>query len=714
MPSNRFVPEDPRAADQWHLQRLGDLPAIWADYRGSGVHVGVYDDGVELAHPDLDDAIDLSLSPIFEGEPLPLDAVRRFADHGTPVAGLIAAEANGRGTVGVAFEASIGGAIINGPGRTKGREARDAIFDQMDLFDITNHSWGHDPQFERFGAESRAVLAGYERTAQEGRDGLGTIHMKAVANLLTHAQAEDIQSSRYTINVSALNDEGLVSGFAARGTNLTVLSPTDDDFGNLSVVTTDRTGSIGDTAGNVTSFFGGTSAATPIASGVVALMLDANPGLGWRDVQEILAQSARHTGALPDDEPTGNSFYSARINGAETWNGGGYHVSEDYGFGAIDAFAAVRLAEAARLIGATAATSENEVTLNGPKARSLDQRIPGNGTPLEVTLAMDAGTDFIAEHVTLQLSLTHTRLSDLQVELTSPSGTTVTLLDPRLSEEDRRPFNAAADDGLTWPLDITLFRGESVTGDWTVQVTDIRTGQTGTLEGLGLTFHGAAETNDTTYVYTDEILDALRLQPNRLTLTDTSGTDWLNFAPLTSILQIDLASGARTEETEIVQFGPGTQIENVLGGNRADTITGNTADNTLLGMRGGDQLSGREGDDTLGGGKGRDLIKGNAGDDVLRGGQGPDRLVDGSGADRLLGGPGSDVFVLTLDDDTDLIADYQAGVDRIRLPGTASDVVQVETLRPGRVAIDYATDRLIVQDGGAGTLVAEDITFSVV
>ena len=42
-----------------------------------------------------------------------------------------------------------------------------------------------------------------------------------------------------------------------------------------------------------TSRFNGTSAAAPIATGVVALMLEANPNLTWRDVQEILVRSAR-------------------------------------------------------------------------------------------------------------------------------------------------------------------------------------------------------------------------------------------------------------------------------------------------------------------------------------------------------------------------------------------------------------------------------------
>lgn len=78
-----------------------------------------------------------------------------------------------------------------------------------------------------------------------------------------------------------------------------------------------------------------------IAGGVAALMLDANPDLGWRDMQEIHAYSAERT----DDAPDTGDPHPWEINGAETWNGGGLHYSARYGFGAVDVYGAVRLAE---------------------------------------------------------------------------------------------------------------------------------------------------------------------------------------------------------------------------------------------------------------------------------------------------------------------------------------------------------------------------------
>ncbi|MBV5276894.1 S8 family serine peptidase, partial [bacterium] len=86
--------------------------------------------------------------------------------------------------------------------------------------------------------------------------------------------------------------------------------------------------------GSAYANFDGTSAAAPVVSGVAALMLEANPLLGYRDVQEILALSATHPDSL-----------TWKTNAANNWNLGGMLFNDQLGFGLVDAYAAVQLAD---------------------------------------------------------------------------------------------------------------------------------------------------------------------------------------------------------------------------------------------------------------------------------------------------------------------------------------------------------------------------------
>ena len=131
--------------------------------------------------------------------------------------------------------------------------------------------------------------------------------------------------------------------------------------------------SIGGTAINLAknsncnySHMNGTSAAAPTVTGVVALMLSANPNLSWRDVRHILATTSKQVDPnygsayqrneqinLADYTFTGNTS-AALTNGTSTarldygWqtNAAGYKYSNWYGFGLIDAAAAVAAAKA--------------------------------------------------------------------------------------------------------------------------------------------------------------------------------------------------------------------------------------------------------------------------------------------------------------------------------------------------------------------------------
>ena len=73
----------------------------------------------------------------------------------------------------------------------------------------------------------------------------------------------------------------------------------------------------------------GTSASAPMAAGIIALALEANPALTWRDVQHIIVRSSRPLNLKAPDWMT---------------NAMGRKVSHSYGYGLMDATKMVRLA----------------------------------------------------------------------------------------------------------------------------------------------------------------------------------------------------------------------------------------------------------------------------------------------------------------------------------------------------------------------------------
>jgi Ca2+-binding RTX toxin-like protein len=94
------------------------------------------------------------------------------------------------------------------------------------------------------------------------------------------------------------------------------------------------------------------------------------------------------------------------------------------------------------------------------------------------------------------------------------------------------------------------------------------------------------------------------------------------------------------------------------------------ANDVINGQGGDDILSGLSGNDSLRGGDGNDHLLGGTGEDMLVGGSGNDRLSGGLGADTLIGGDGCDRFILTPEEGTDVIRDFQLGQDQLQFTGS--------------------------------------------
>ena len=463
----KFVPNDPLFATQWHLQNTGqtggtsgadaNITGAWDNYTGAGVVIGVVDDGVELAHPDLAANVANGLSfDYVSNDSDPTPAANSGDYHGTAVAGVAAGVGdNSLGITGAAYEASIAGIRLLGFPQTATTESS-ALTHRNQSIHIYNNSWG-PADFPVIAALPPQVEAALSAGTSLGRGGLGSIYTWAGGNGRAsgdYSNYDQYASSRYVIAVGAITDDGVQSSYSESGSNLLVSAYSSSP----GIVTTDLVGADGYDTTDYTNTFGGTSSATPLVSGVIALMLEANPNLSYRDVMDILARTAEH------NDPTDTGW---------TVNGAGLRVNHKYGFGAIDAQAAVSASSTHNALGPLASRSTPLVRVN--------RAIPDN-TPSGIVASVTTNEQLNLEHVELVLNATHQNRGDLAITLVSPSGTRSVMAQARTQDIGNNYTN--------WVFTTTRNWGERSDGTWTVEIADLLTGTTGSLTDFQLRFYG--------------------------------------------------------------------------------------------------------------------------------------------------------------------------------------------------------------------------------
>ncbi len=465
----RLVPSDTEFDEQWHLSNTGqtsggvvgediNVTSTWDTYTGRGVIISVIDDGLDHNHSDIsphysalysydwcDDDTDPSPSP--------------WNGHGTAVAGVAAAVGdNGLDVTGAAFDATIAGSTLIACWAGDATEA-DALSYESDDIDIYTNSWGPADDGQTLEAPGPLTLAAFESDAYSGRDGLGNLITWAAGNGLgsnDNSNYDGYANSRFTIAVTAISHNGEQSYYAEPGANILVAAHSNG--AGEGITTTDITNSGGyNSSGNITHTFGGTSSATPLAAGVIALVLEANSNLTWRDVQHVLVNSARMNDA------TDSSW---------TVNGGGHDVSHKYGFGVVDAGAAVSVAENWTNVG------EELNATYGPYSPSTD--IPDDSTAWTefTTVVTD---EYSLESVDVMVDISHTTRGDLDIVLVSPSGT-----ESWLAESRNDNGNHYSD----WMFSTVQHWDESSLGTWTLKVRDTESGTNGTLNSWEMILHG--------------------------------------------------------------------------------------------------------------------------------------------------------------------------------------------------------------------------------
>ncbi|WP_439103332.1 S8 family serine peptidase [Celeribacter marinus] len=754
-------PTDPLYEAQWHFALIGDIEAVWNDYSGQGVSVLVVDDGVEADHEDLQSNYDTSrpffyAGAAYSGEPSAVDS-----NHGTAVAGLIAAQSgNGLGGVGVAYDARLSSfdylyAVQNTPSPTDDL----ALFGQLARFDVVNCSFGipalycdFDEGYAHGSGDSQssgigALFDTMTHALETGRGGLGTLSIYAAGNGSMNASGSYLTNNRMSVVVAATDKSGDAQSYSNYGVSLMVAAP-------AASVTTDRSGNAGYsiTGGDTdyTHSFGGTSASTPIVSGAVALILEANAGLGWRDINDILALSAAQTGS---DFGRGARRFEVSdwmSNGAQNWNGGGLSYSESYGYGMIDVFAATRLAEVWDVLYPQHGVSANEVSL---EVVSSETTTVPDGRSRTQTATTTSALKIDSAYVNVRLKSAD--LEGLSVSLVTPMGQMLTLMD----QEHMYDADLGAFVTYSYVFHVNGLHEMSTVGTWGLHVEEAQTdGKSTVIQAFSITFFGDDATHDTVHHFTSDFGDLAATESNRGQITDDDGgVDWLDFSMMDTSLTVRLDTG----EVDLGSAGGADlglgQFENIMGGQRRDVLHGDDVDNdingndgndTLRGNRGNDTLNGAQGDDVLYGGYGRDYLIGGTGDDVieagksrdrieagegndiidgaqgkdnifggwgddvidggssndrLSGGRGADYLSGGSGNDRMIGGAGADSFVFGKGFDADTILDFEMSRDGIivlsDLVGSVADVGQYARVSGDDIVFDFGEGDVLTVAG---------------
>jgi subtilisin family serine protease/subtilisin-like proprotein convertase family protein len=488
------IPNDPFVAEQWGLLNFGqipngkpgedaNLPAAWARYDGTGVQLAVLDDSIQGAHPDLAGNFrsDLSFNYLTNvPDPSPDGSE---PSHGTAVSGIAAGVGNNSvGIAGAAYNADLVGLRILGDQYSDFKLSQ-ALTHRMDEIDVYNNSYG--PVSTTYFGQDPLVVSALEAGATQGRGGLGANYIFSAGNdRLANANTNytDFTNSIYTLAIGAVDHRGEIATYSTPGASLFAVTSSQGDFGEPGILTTDITGSAGYNGPGIgdagqddfsdfdyTSTFNGTSASAPLASGIVALMLQANPGLSYRDIQHIIARTARKI------DP-----------GSAGWrtNGDGFHVHHDYGFGAIDAAAAVKMAE----VWARVPTMQS-IAFDVPSTFMFEEGVT-SGVNFLVRLQPAAGDElFSIEHVQLQFTgsqLMHRSPGSLSIRLISPTGTVSELADAH----SNFAFPEDGFGGFSWTFSSVHHWGENIPGVWRVVVDDLDPNIAGSISGFRLNFTG--------------------------------------------------------------------------------------------------------------------------------------------------------------------------------------------------------------------------------
>ncbi|MED6243992.1 Proprotein convertase subtilisin/kexin type 7 [Ataeniobius toweri] len=475
---------DPNYPKQWHLHnKLNrgmdiNVTGVWEhNITGQGVTVVVVDDGVQHTHQD----IQLNYSP--EGsydlnsndpDPMPHPDLHSDNHHGTRCAGEIAAVPNNSFcAVGVAYGSKVAGIrVLDGP-LTDSLEAI-AFNKHYQINDIYSCSWGPDDDGHTVDGPHPLGKAALQHGVIAGRRGFGSIFVVASGNggqYDDNCNYDGYANSIYTITIGAVDEKGKKPFYAEDCASMLAVTFSSGGATSRSIVTSDWSlqKGTGCTEGHT-----GTSAAAPLAAGMVALMLQVRPCLTWRDVQHII------------------TFTATQCDTTADWgvNGAGFHHSHQHGFGLLNAWRLVNAAKVWELVPFlvsyqssvikedTSILTHSDVLVRTWNVSAADLKPSGMQT---------------LEHVAVTVTITHPCRGNLEIVLSCPSGL-------RSVIGARRPIDRDPSGYQDWTFSTVRCWGEKAEGQYTLRISDRKDlsidqcAAVGVLKQWKLTLYGSSMT----------------------------------------------------------------------------------------------------------------------------------------------------------------------------------------------------------------------------
>ncbi|MDZ8188652.1 MAG: S8 family serine peptidase [Nostoc sp. ChiSLP02] len=449
---------------QWHLKETtingkvikahANVEAAWKLSDGTGATIAIIDDGVDIDHEEF-----RSSGKIVA----PRDVTRKTNDprpgnddnHGTSCAGVACGNGN-FGASGVAPGAKLM-PIRLASALGSQNEADAFVWAAQNGADVISCSWGpsdgvwyeaKDPVHNQKVPLPDSTRLAMEFAITKGRNGKGCVILFAAGNGNESVDNDGYASYKNVIAVAACNDFGTRSAYSDYGQAVWCAFPSNngDSSQTPGIWTTDRSGTVGynsgsvnlgDTQGNYTNSFGGTSSACPGAAGVVALIIARNPNLRWDEVRDIIKRSCDRI-----DQAGGKYDANGR--------------SPFYGYGRINALKAVELAKPNQPSPVGVFQAVQDVPINDLQTSKLAVAIANTNLVKSIKVSVD---------------IEHTYIADLVVTLNSPAPTGV----PPIILHDRL---GGSSDNIKTTYDevnspkLAAFKGKSPQGTWTLEVAD--------------------------------------------------------------------------------------------------------------------------------------------------------------------------------------------------------------------------------------------------